>query len=157
MTVAAGAYVLDRARPEDADAIGQLDGLGDSTRRLLARDLPRDDRPCLVARTEASGIVGMAMVAVALDEAHLLDVAVAVDHRRQGIGTALVAALRDLARGQLGATAMTLEVRESNWTARALYRRLGFAEAGLRPDYYPTGGPDGAGEAAVIMWDRPAA
>lgn len=138
----------------DREAILALEGLGDSTRRLLDRDLRAADRWVLVARDDAGTVVGAVVLAMLADEAHVLDVAVAAHRRRRGTGTRLVAALRDLARDQLGATAMTLEVRVGNAPARALYRRLGFVEAGTRPDYYPDGGPAGGREAAVIMWDR---
>lgn len=147
-----GAVTVVPAVPDDVDAILALDGLGASTRALLARDLQTDNRRCVVAR-RAGRVVGMAIGLVAAGEAHLLDVAVDPSLRGRGIGGQLVAALR--ARLQdLGATAMTLEVRASNVAARALYRRLGFEEAGERPGYYPDGGPEGGRETAVIMWDR---
>ena len=44
---------------------------------------------------------------------------------------------------------MTLEVRESNEPAKALYRRFGFEEEGVRPRYYAETGED-----AIIMWVR---
>ena len=53
------------------------------------------------------------------------------------------------AREVRGVSAMTLEVRVSNLTARALYASMGFASAGIRPDYYEDNGED-----AVIMWCR---
>ena len=39
----------------------------------------------------------------------------------------------------------TLEVRESNYAAIALYEKLGFSENGRRPNYYDNG------EAAILM------
>jgi ribosomal-protein-alanine N-acetyltransferase len=57
------------------------------------------------------------------------------DHRRQGIGTALIGACMAWAAG-IGASAMRLEVRASNLAALALYRRLGFTTAGVRRAYY---------------------
>jgi N6-L-threonylcarbamoyladenine synthase len=53
----------------------------------------------------------------------------------------------------LGATTASLEVRESNQTARTLYEQLGFAQLGMRPDYYSPVSTDvaAAREAAVIM------
>ena len=41
-----------------------------------------------------------------------------------------------------GATAVWLEVRESNARALELYRRLGFAPTGRRPRYYQDSGED---------------
>lgn len=64
-------------------------------------------------------------------EHELLDLAVAPNFRRQGIGRALVRAWLDRARGEA-----FLEVRPSNHTARLFYKSLGFEEVGSRPDYY---------------------
>lgn len=141
------------AGPDDAAAIRHLP-LQPATARLLNGELVRTDRWVWVARTAAGEVVGMAMLAMLADEAHLLDVVVAPDHRRRGIGAALVQTLRELAATRLGATGMTLEVRRSNQPALALYRHLGFTPAGVRPDYYPDGGVDGAREDAVVMWDH---
>jgi ribosomal-protein-alanine N-acetyltransferase len=57
------------------------------------------------------------------------------DHRRKGLGTALIAACMAWAAGT-GASAIRLEVRASNVAALALYRRLGFSTAGVRRAYY---------------------
>jgi ribosomal-protein-alanine acetyltransferase len=135
------------AEPHDADAIRTLPGLGDSTRRLLDLDLVRDDRCCLVACTGDGELVGFAMGLVQLDEAHVLDLAVATSHRRHGVGTVLLQALLEQVRTR-GAGAVTLEVRRSNDAALALYRRVGFAVEGERPRYYPDG------EDALLMWRR---
>jgi [ribosomal protein S18]-alanine N-acetyltransferase len=64
-------------------------------------------------------------------EHELLDVAVAPDFRRQGIGRALVTGWLERARGEA-----FLEVRPSNHAARLFYKSLGFEEVGTRPDYY---------------------
>jgi ribosomal-protein-alanine N-acetyltransferase len=45
----------------------------------------------------------------------------------------------------------TLEVRESNAGAIALYERFGFRAAGMRRRYYQDNGED-----ALIMWRTPA-
>lgn len=154
MSTADATVAVGPAGAGDTDAILALDGLGDSSRRSLAHDLESPHRWVLVARDDAGALVGAAVLAMLSDEAHLLDVAVAPAHRRRGIGARLVTEVRALARDHLGARAMTLEVRVGNAPARAMYRRLGFVEAGTRPDYYPDGGPDGGREAAVIMWDH---
>ena len=46
-----------------------------------------------------------------------------------------------------GMERMTLEVRVSNRPAQSLYKRLGFAIAGIRKGYYADTGED-----AMIMW-----
>lgn len=76
---------------------------------------------------------------------HIMNVAVDPDRRREGIATAL---LTDLLRRIDGPDArFTLEVRESNAGAIALYERFGFRAAGRRRRYYQDNGED-----AVVMW-----
>jgi ribosomal-protein-alanine acetyltransferase len=55
--------------------------------------------------------------------------------RRQGLGTLLVTQLLAYSRETL-ASAIFLEVRESNRAARDLYEKIGFKKAGLRKNYY---------------------
>jgi len=68
-------------------------------------------------------------------EAHVLNLAVHPEHRRQGVATALLETGIDASRG-VGAEILYLEVRRSNSGAQELYRRFGFKQVGLRPRYY---------------------
>jgi [ribosomal protein S18]-alanine N-acetyltransferase len=72
---------------------------------------------------------------VVLDEMHILNLAVHLDHRRRGIARQLLAAGLAQAR-ELGAELAWLEVRPSNAAARALYASFAFKEVGRRPRYY---------------------
>lgn len=101
---------------------------------------------CWVAHREAA-LVGYGVVMIAAGEAHLLNLSVALDWQRLGIGSELTRFFVKLAR-DYGADRIYLEVRPSNAAARALYSTHGFAEVGVRRDYYPTA--DGR-EDAVIM------
>jgi len=76
---------------------------------------------------------------------HIMNVAVDPGERRVGIATALMGELLRRVDG-LGAR-FTLEVRESNHAAIALYERFGFRAAGRRKRYYQDNGED-----AVVMW-----
>jgi ribosomal-protein-alanine N-acetyltransferase len=81
---------------------------------------------------------GMILARVAADEAEILTLAVSPEHRRHGIGAALLGtAMRRAA--VLGAVSMFLEVAVTNDAARALYAAHGFTEAGLRRHYYIDG------------------
>jgi ribosomal-protein-alanine acetyltransferase len=64
-------------------------------------------------------------------EHELLNLAVAPEFRRQGIGRALVAAWLEGVSGTV-----YLEVRPSNTAARLFYKYLGFEEVSIRPEYY---------------------
>ncbi len=68
-------------------------------------------------------------------EWELENVVVAATNRRRGLGTRLLREFLAHARARKG-SAIFLEVRESNQAARALYRKLGFEETGLRKSYY---------------------
>ena len=96
------------------------------------------ENPAVVAFVEIGAAPQGFIIAWAVaGEAEVLTVAVVPEARRQGVGAALVseAAAAALARG---AQSMHLEVAEPNVAARALYTKLGFAEAGRRRDYYAT-------------------
>ena len=81
---------------------------------------------------EISGFVGVKRIA---DEAHVMSLAVRPAGRRRGLGRALVnAALASPALA--GVSRVHLEVRPSNEAARALYASLGFAQTGVRKNYY---------------------
>lgn len=80
------------------------------------------------------------------DEAHVTTIAVDPVHHRKKIGTRLLFELiQDAIR--MGARAVSLEVRVSNWGAQRLYSRFGFRPVGVRKGYYQETGED-----ALIMW-----
>jgi ribosomal-protein-alanine N-acetyltransferase len=80
-------------------------------------------------------IVGIIVMWLVLDEAHIATLAVHPDFRREGIGKRLlVVALQ--AAIQNGARQALLEVRANNQAAQALYRQFGFDVSGRRPRYY---------------------
>lgn len=91
-------------------------------------------------------LVGYAGLMLVEDEGHITTMTVDPDWHRHGIGTLL---LLDLARAApaLGVRHMTLEVRAGNSAAQVLYRRFGFAPAGVRRNYYAETGED-----AIVMW-----
>ena len=101
---------------------------------------------CLAA-TRGDALVGYLICSRYDTVWHIMNVAVDPAHRRVGIATALLAGLIE----RLAVNARyTLEVRESNAAAIALYERHGFRAAGRRRRYYQDNGED-----AVIMWRTP--
>ena len=79
------------------------------------------------------------------DQAHVTNIVVDPGHRRRGIARRLMLQLADRAI-QDGCVAWTLEVRASSTGAQELYRRFGFAPAGVRKRYYENN------EDAIVMW-----
>ncbi len=90
-------------------------------------------------------VVGMIVVWLIVDEAHIATIAVRPEYRGQGIARCLlVTALQEVI--QRGFRIATLEVRSGNLAAQNLYHRFGFATVGLRPRYYRDNNED-----ALIM------
>ena len=104
------------------------------SKEMFAQELAQRDRSWWVAYA-ADTLVGFAGALVVDGVLQVLDVCVAPTHRRRGIASALLGYL--LQDGlDLGAQSATLEVRESNVAAQALYAREGFTVQGKRPNYY---------------------
>ena len=81
-------------------------------------------------------LVGYAIVMSALDESHLLNLAVASAWQGCGVGGRMLQHLIDVARARKQEM-LYLEVRPSNMIGRHMYQRFGFCQLGLRRDYYP--------------------
>jgi ribosomal-protein-alanine N-acetyltransferase len=99
-------------------------------------------------RDQQNTLAGYFLLMYALDEAHLLDVAVAGGRQGTGLGRYLLDTLCARAK-EMGAESVLLEVRPSNERALAVYRRYGFAEIGRRKGYYPA--HEGKREDAIVM------
>ena len=151
--VAAPQVVLRPMGECDVDAVRALDALVQPTpwSETFLRDQLADAeaRTLLVAEGADGAPVGHAALVVVADEGHVTSIAVDPAHQRRGIGACLLAALCRDARAR-GLASMTLEVRTSNAAAISLYRRFGFAPAGVRPAYYTDA--DGTTTDALVMW-----
>jgi len=90
---------------------------------------------CWVMRV-AGDLVGFFVVMAVLDEAHLLNFAIAPAMQGRGLGGRLLRQAMETSH-ENGAKSMLLEVRPSNTSALKLYRHFGFQEIGQRRDYYP--------------------
>lgn len=102
------------------------------------RDCLQAGYDCWVA-CEGPDLIAYAVLMVALDEAHLLNIAVSGASQRQGIGRAFLDYMIGVARDR-GVQIVYLEVRPSNHPARELYREAGFQQIAIRPGYYPAHG-----------------
>jgi ribosomal-protein-alanine N-acetyltransferase len=114
---------------------------------MFVLELSKPSGICLAATTE-DGLVGYLVCSRYADVWHLMNVAVAPEHRRRRIASRMIERLFESA----GTDARyTLEVRTSNRGAIAMYERFGFRPAGHRRRYYHDTGED-----ALIMWLEPA-
>ncbi len=110
-------------------------------------------RDCLLAGYQcmtlerAGRVAGYSILSIAAGEAHILNLCVDPEHRAHGYGERLLDEV--LARARRAEVAeVSLEVRPSNLTAIALYRKKGFHQIANRPAYYQARG--GREDAAVL-------
>lgn len=137
----ASAASIRFATREDALCIAEMSrdhielGLGWSwTRERILRNLRHRDTNAIVAE-RAAECAGFAIMKYGDEEAHLLLLAIGPDHRRLGVGSALVEWLERSAR-VAGIVRITLEARASNEAARAFYQHHGYAQSQVLPGYY---------------------
>lgn len=136
-------YIVVRDTLLDAPA-SQVEPTESQRRPFPLSLLP--NRPVTTPSVSTSSIVGFAGLWLMIDEAHVTTIANHPDYRGRGIGELMLSSLIDISY-EIGARAVSLEVRVSNYVAQNLYRKYGFKEAGIRRRYYSDNHED-----AMIMW-----
>jgi ribosomal-protein-alanine N-acetyltransferase len=136
--------------PDDIDDILRIESISFTnpwTREMYLSELEhRNVAFFYIARDAVGEAVGFCSFWIVLDELHINNLAVLPEHRRSGVGSALLS--RVLADGAArGAHRATLEVRASNTAALQLYERFGFRTTAVRRGYYTK--PD---EDALVLW-----
>ena len=111
---------------------------------MFVLELSKPSGICLAATREGA-LVGYLVCSRYDTVWHIMNVAVDDRFLRQGIATALIERLLELADGP--GEQYTLEVRTSNDAAIRLYEKFGFRSAGRRRGYYHDNRED-----ALIMW-----
>lgn len=102
----------------------------------------------LVARLDGK-ILGYAGFWLIIDEAEIVNIAVHPEYRRKGIGNLLLKELLNLAKTK-EAKLVTLEVRETNESAKKLYSKSGFQLIAIRKKFYKDTNED-----AFVYWLNP--
>ncbi|CAA0092044.1 Ribosomal-protein-alanine acetyltransferase [Zhongshania aliphaticivorans] len=97
-------------------------------------------------------LVAISAYSLVLDEVSLLNIVVDNSSRGNGVGRQLLTEGLEWMQ-QFGGQRCLLEVRLSNIVARTLYKKLGFAEDGIRKKYYPLG--EGHEDAVLMSADLP--
>ncbi len=137
--------IIAPATPADLDAIDEIERHSFARpwpRSVFEAELTRELSRLDVARVAATTvIVGFCNYWLVADpqghggELHLLAIATHPDHRRAGVGAALLG--HALAQGRAARCSVaTLEVRRGNTPAIALYERAGFRTVHVRTQYY---------------------
>ena len=117
-------------------AIEQASFNNPTTRAWYEGELKRPDVCFIyVLRTADQPVAAFCAFWLVAEQAHINNLAVLPELRGRGLGTQLLEVITHEA-AQLGASVLTLEVRQSNEAARRLYERAGFYQDGVRKNYY---------------------
>lgn len=149
MSVERASVVIDTMTEADLAAVLDIDVAAfreprDVREKSLREELARPWARLRVARGDGGIVLGYLLFWHVVDEGHVINVAVAPEHRQKGIGRALVDHLVAHAKDN-GIVKLLLEVRASNVAAIRLYEAAGFTRFNVRERYY------GDGEDAVEM------
>ncbi len=107
--------------------------------------IQNDNNIYLVAEMNKE-IIGYCGLWGIIDEGHINNVAISKEYQGRGVGYSMLTELIRLARAK-GLRSFTLEVRLSNEAAIKLYKKIGFNNGGIRPNFYSFPKED-----ALIMW-----
>lgn len=134
-----------RYREEYFDQVEKIyrDNFNDLTEQSLAKELLSESNVYYVA-VENENVCGFIGYSDFVSDLSILDVAVASEYKRQGIGTKLIKQVVDDAIIKKR-YAVSLEVNETNQTALAFYKKNGFIVTNVRKKYYKEND-------ALIMW-----
>jgi ribosomal-protein-alanine N-acetyltransferase len=145
-----GPAIVEPATLRDASRLAQLHG--ESFHRGWGEgefEAMLAERNTLVHRLRMGRkVIGFAVSRMAADEAEILSIAVAANHRGRGLSRDLLLTHLGHLAGR-GVRTVFLEVEENNQPARRLYERAGFGLAGRRERYYRQ--PDGQQLNALLM------
>ena len=132
-----GRCLIRPATPADTPRLAELERIcfSDPWSPAGLRELLEGPHAIGLVALIGNTIVGYAIARWAADSGEVLNLAVAPEHRRAGIGARLIDGLVESLEG-LNIREVFLEVRESNVPARTLYQERGFTVAGMRRAYY---------------------
>jgi ribosomal-protein-alanine N-acetyltransferase len=150
---AEGNVEFRRLELRDLNAIEEIERASYPTpwsRSMFAGELAKPSSLSLGAfHAETAELLGYMIISRYVDAWHVMNVAVAPEHRRRKIASMLLERLFEATAGD-GRRGYTLEVRVSNDVAIRLYERAGFKPRGIRRGYYTDNRED-----ALIMWRDP--
>lgn len=127
-------------RPMEADDVDSVhriecDSFSMPWSRQGFLDALKMEQNILLVAEEDGVIYGYACTYVSFDEGELTNIAVDKNMRGNGIGQLMIKKMQEIA-GQTGVDRIVLEARVSNQAAIGLYKKMGFAELGIRKNFY---------------------
>ncbi len=139
--------IIRMAKPEDLEDIFEIESsVADSwSYDLVKKDLLENKSTEYFVGTINDKIVGFITIMNIVGEVHINNIAVNEKFRNRGIGEKLLTyGMNFYSLDKL--MGFTLEVRVDNWSAIALYEKMGFVTVGIRKGYYKEN------KDAYVMW-----
>ena len=140
--------IIRRMRAKDVPAAHEIDVLSFTLpwpERSLHYEVTDNPAARCWAADLDNRLVGMLVLWLIVDEAHIATIATHPDFRQQGIAKKLLVEALNSAYNEGALTAM-LEVRAGNESALKMYANFSFEEAGRREHYYKDNNED-----AILM------
>ena len=94
-----------------------------------------DPASCILCAEEGEKVIGFVALRLAAGVCEILNVAVAPQHCRQGVGQQLLLCVLNWVRKH-GGEEITLEVAATNLPAVRLYQKVGFVQVSVRKKFY---------------------
>lgn len=134
---------------DDIDAVMAIDRtafLSPWSREIFEQELIDNKFADYFVIEEANNVVGYVGLWIVEDDAQITNIALLPRYRGYKIGEKLFGYSLQYAI-RMGASRLSLEVRETNIVAQKLYRKFGLVPGGIRKGYYPDNN-----ENAIVMW-----
>ena len=127
---------IRRLRSEDIAAVAEIERLCfDEPWSEKSLDLLLDEKNAGFVAVIDGQVAAYGGIVTVLDEGQITNIATHPDYRRRGLARAIMDAI-DAFSYESGIVYLSLEVREQNSAARALYELCGWHNAGLRKNFY---------------------
>ena len=143
--------IIRKAELSDSTDMAEIEKLCFSepwSKESIEEDIRHEERSFYIVGEIDGNVIGYIGCWKIVGEGHITNVAVRPEFRRKHIAENLINVMISVTEDE-GIDAWTLEVRETNEPAKALYSKLGFVDAGRRKGYY-----EDTKEDAIIMWKQ---
>ena len=128
---------IRRIIENDIEAIAALESeiFSDAWSAKSIKETYENQNACILGAYKECALAGYVIFYYVLDEGEIARIAVSPQYRRQGVADQIFAGLLDFC-AEKSIERILLDVRTSNEPAIAFYRKSGFAEDGIRKNFY---------------------
>ena len=128
---------IKRISENDIETVAALESeiFSDSWSAKSIKETYDNKSALILGAYQNDALIGYVIFYYVLDEGEIARIAVSPSHRRQGVAEEIFAGLLDFCK-ENSIERILLDVRISNEPAIAFYRKSGFADDGIRKNFY---------------------